>query len=76
MSHHKVGAICSSAGIVINSSFIVHQYVARNMKQEVMKMLTETRNKRGRSTDDKRSVVQLIVLVSLPGPDSNRGKTL
>ena len=39
-----------------------------------MKLLTETRNNRGRTTDDRRSVVQSIVLALLPSPNYYEGR--
>ena len=64
---------CVRAGaVVLDSSFAVHQYLGPNIKL-VIHLLSESRHSLGRTTDDKRSVVQSIVMVCLP-PTNFQGK--
>ena len=68
MLHPNLWAVCSSAGVILDASFVVDQYLIQNIKQ-VIKLLAETQNSKGRTTDDKRSVVHSIVLACLPSPN-------
>ena len=68
MFHPNLQAVCSGACVILYASFAVQQYLIQNIKQ-VIKLLTETQNTKGRTTDDKRSVVQSIVLACLPSPN-------
>ena len=79
--HKRTAGICFEGGYAssksegclfkcwycLDPSFVVHQYLIQNIKA-VIKSLTETKNTKGSTTDDKRSIVQSMVLECLPSP--------
>ena len=67
MLHPDIRAICCSAGVAMNESIVVNHHLCENMKL-VMKLLTQTTHQCARSTNDKRSVIQSVVLATLPPP--------
>ena len=56
MLHKDLRSICVSAGLILDSSFLADQYLIRNIKN-VIKLLIETNNKTGRTTNDKRGLL-------------------
>ena len=65
MLNKNLRSNCVSAGVVLDSSFAVHQCLGKNIKL-VIRLLTERRHAFGRTRDDKRSVVQSIVMAWFP----------
>ena len=69
IKHPDMELHSASAGLVVDNALL--QHVADNLKT-VIKLATTTAHKFGRSPDDLRSIVQTIVLATLPSPTSTQ----
>jgi len=68
MGHKDMVLHSASAGLVLNGPW--HHHMLENMRT-VIQLATTTADKNGRSTDDMRSIVQNIVLATMPMPPPN-----
>ena len=69
LDHYKVRSIyCSATGIVSPKVNQARNYILENIKS-VLTLLNQTNHKCTRTTDDKRSVIQSIVIATLPSPN-------
>jgi len=67
--HPKIRAVCKSAGIVDIEQHKIYKYLIDNIRH-VIELAGKMDHKKGRATDDLRSLVQSIVLGSLVSPQS------
>ena len=65
MIHPDVRALAKSAGLIDNQDFIKKSYILNNMKK-VVQLAQETSKRNARPNDDRRSLVQSIVISSIP----------
>ena len=65
MIHPDVRALAKSAGLLDDQDFIKKNYILKNMKTAV-RLAQETSKRHARPNDDRRSLVQSVVLASIP----------
>ena len=65
MIHPDVRALAKSAGLIDNQDFIKKSYILNNMKK-VVQLAQETSKRNARPNNDRRSLVQSIVISSIP----------
>ena len=65
MVHPDVRALAKSAGLIDDQEFIKKNYILNNMKK-VVSLAQETTKRNARPNDDKRSLLQSVVLSSIP----------
>ena len=63
--HSDVRLLGKSAGVIDNDRYNAYKYIIRNMHNVMTKART-TKKSKGRTTDDLRSIVQSIVLSTIP----------
>ena len=68
MVHPHVRALAKSAGLIDDQDFVKKNYILSNMKN-VVKLAQETTKKNALPTDDRRSLVQSIVIASIPSTE-------
>ena len=65
MIHPDVRALAKSAGLIDDQDFIKKNYILKNMKTAV-RLAQETSKRNARPNDDRRSLVQSVVVSSIP----------
>ena len=65
MVHPHVRGLAKSAGLIDDQDVVKKNYILNNMKN-VVKLAQETRKKNARANDDRRSLVQSIVIAWIP----------
>ena len=65
MVHPDVRALAKSAGLIDDQDFIKKNYILNNMKK-VVKLAQETSKRNTRPNDDRRFLVQSVVVSSIP----------
>ena len=66
--HPLVRLIAKSAGIVDNNDFMIKNYIINNMKTTV-KLALKTNSTKGQANDDLRSLVQSVIISSMPSTE-------
>ena len=65
MVHPNVRALAKSAGLIDDQDFIKKNYILKNMKN-ALTLAQDTTKTKGRANDDRRSLVQSVVLSAIP----------
>ena len=65
MIHQDVRVLAKSAGLIDNQDFMKKNYILNNMKK-VVTLAQETSKRHARPNDDRRSLVQSVVIASIP----------
>ena len=65
MRHKDVRGLAKSAGLIDDQDYIKKNCILKNMKN-VLTLAQQTTKTNGRASDDRRSLVQSVVLASLP----------
>ena len=74
--HNCVRILSKSAGVIDNTLFDTYQYVLKNMR-EVIYLARKTAREKGRTNNDKRSLVESIVMATLqPRGMQTQGKRI
>ena len=68
MVHPHVRALAKSAGLIDDQDVVKKNYILNNMKN-VVKLAQETTKRNARPNDDRRSLVQSIVIASIPSTE-------
>ena len=68
MVHTDVRGLAKSAGLIDNQDFVKKNYILNNMKN-VLALAQDTTKTKGRANDDRRSLVQSVVLSSIPSTE-------